>query len=172
MEEELKQPYSGTTNEDFEKIQEWLYMCLSKWYWIVISLVIALGLAMLYLLVATPSYTRKASVMIKDDEKSSTLSSEFSMFSDMGFQIGKTNIYNEMITFSSPSYMREVVEELHLDMNYKTDGRFHELTLYGKTQPVIVSLIDVDPDSYASFTMQLNDDNMVELTDFKSEDMP
>lgn len=172
MEEEVKQPYSGTTNEDFEKIQEWLYMCLSKWYWFVISLVIALGLAMLYLLVATPSYTRKASVLIKDDEKSSTLSSEFSMFSDMGFQIGKTNIYNEMITFSSPSYMREVVEELHLDMNYKTDGRFHELTLYGKTQPVIVSLIDVDPDSYASFTMQLNDDNMVELTDFKSEDMP
>ncbi len=95
MEEEVKQPYSGTTNEDFEKIQEWLYMCLSKWYWFVISLVIALGLAMLYLLVATPSYTRKASVLIKDDEKSSTLSSEFSMFSDMGFQIGKTNIYNE-----------------------------------------------------------------------------
>lgn len=172
MAEEVKQPYAGTTNEDFEKIQEWLYMCLSKWYWFVISLVIALGLAMLYLLVATPSYTRKASILIKDDEKSSTLSSEFSMFSDMGFQVGKTNIYNEMITFSSPSYMREVVEELHLDMNYKTDGRFHELTLYGKTQPVIVSLIDIDPDSYASFSMQLKDDNMVELTDFKSEDMP
>lgn len=171
MAEEVKQPYAGTTNEDFEKIQEWLYMCLSKWYWFVISLVIALGLAMLYLLVATPSYTRKASILIKDDEKSSTLSSEFSMFSDMGFQVGKTNIYNEMITFSSPSYMREVVEELHLDMNYKTDGRFHELTLYGKTQPVIVSLIDIDPDSYASFSMQLKDDNMVELTDFKSEDM-
>lgn len=171
MAEEAKQHYAGSKDEDFEKIQEWLYMCLSKWYWFVISLVIALGLAMLYLLVATPSYTRKASILIKDDEKSSTLSSEFSMFSDMGFQVSKTNIYNEMITFSSPSYMREVVEELHLDMNYKTDGRFHELTLYGKTQPVIVSLIDIDPDSYASFTMQLNDNNMVELTDFKSEDM-
>lgn len=171
MAEEVKQPYAGTKTEDFEKIQEWLYMCLSKWYWFVISLVIALALAMLYLLVATPSYTRKASILIKDDDKSSTLSSEFSMFSDMGFQVGKTNIYNEMITFSSPSYMREVAEVLHLDMNYKTDGRFHELTLYGKTQPVIVSLIDIDPDSYASFTMQLKDNNVVELTDFKSEEM-
>ena len=103
MAEEVKQPYAGTKTEDFEKIQEWLYMCLSKWYWFVISLVIALALAMLYLLVATPSYTRKASILIKDDDKSSTLSSEFSMFSDMGFQVGKTNIYNEMITFSSPS---------------------------------------------------------------------
>ena len=149
MAEEVKQnPYTGTKNEDFEKIQEWLYMCLSKWYWFVIALVIALALAMLYLLVATPSYTRKASILIKDDEKSSSLSNEFSQFSDMGLQVGKTNIYNEMITFSSPSYMREVAEELHLDMNYKTDGRFHELTLYGKSQPVVVSLIDIDPDSY------------------------
>ena len=172
MADEVKQSYAGTSmNEDFEKIQEWLYMCLSKWYWFVISLVIAIGLAMLYLLVTTPSYTRKASILIKDDEKSSTLSNEFSQFSDMGLQVGKTNIYNEMITFSSPSYMREVVEELHLDMNYKTDGRFHELTLYGKTQPVIVSLIDIDPESYASFTMLLKDNNMVELTDFKSEDL-
>ena len=172
MAEEVKS-YPGTAkDEDFVKIQEWLYMCLYKWYWFVISLVIALGLAILYLLVTTPSYTRKASILIKDDEKSSTLSSEFSQFSDMGFQVGKTNIYNEMITFSSPSYMKEVVEELHLDMNYKTDGRFHELTLYGRTQPVIVSLIDIDPESYASFTMTLKDNNEVELTNFMSEDLP
>ena len=88
MADEVKQSYAGTSmNEDFEKIQEWLYMCLSKWYWFVISLVIAIGLAMLYLLVTTPSYTRKASILIKDDEKSSTLSNEFSQFSDMGLQV-------------------------------------------------------------------------------------
>lgn len=171
MAEELNKNYPSTKNEDFEKIQEWLYMCLSKWYWFVISLVIALGLAMLYLLVTTPTYTRKASILIKDDDKSTTLSNEFSQFSDMGLAVGKTNIYNEMITLSSPSYMKEVVEDLHLDMNYKTDGKFHELTLYGKTQPVIVSLIDVEPESHASFTMMLKEGNKVELTDFKSEAM-
>lgn len=170
MAEEVNKTYNGSAkDEDFEKIQEWLYMCLSKWYWFFLSLVVALGLAVLYLLVTTPSYTRKASVLIKDDDKSSSLSNEFSMFSDMGLQKGKTNIYNEMITFTSPSYMREVVEELHLDMSYKTDGRFHELTLYGKTQPVIVSLIDIDPDSFASFTMNLKDNNEIELTNFRSE---
>ena len=172
MAEEVNKNYTGAAkDEDFVKIQEWLYMCLYKWYWFFISLVIALGLAILYLLVTVPSYTRKASVLIKDDEKSSTLSSEFSKFSEMGFQVGKTNIYNEMITFTSPSYMKAVVEELHLDMSYKTDGKFHELTLYGKTQPVIVSLIDVDPESYASFTMNLKDNNEIELTNFMSENL-
>lgn len=172
MAEEVNKNYAGNVkDDDFVKIQEWLYMCLYKWYWFVLSLAIALGLAILYLLVTTPSYTRKASVLIKDDEKSSMLANEFSQFSEMGLKMGKTNIYNEMITFSSPSYMKSVVEELHLDMNYKTDGRFHELTLYGKTQPVVVSLIDIDPESYASFTMTLKDNNEIELTNFLSEDL-
>lgn len=172
MAEEVNKNYAGNAkDDDFVKIQEWLYMCLYKWYWFVLSLAIALGLAILYLLVTTPSYTRKASVLIKDDEKSSMLANEFSQFSEMGLKMGKTNIYNEMITFSSPSYMKSVVEELHLDMNYKTDGRFHELTLYGKTQPVVVSLIDIDPESYASFTMTLKDNNEIELTNFLSEDL-
>ncbi len=172
MAEEVNKNYAGNAkDDDFVKIQEWLYMCLYKWYWFVLSLAIALGLAILYLLVTTPSYTRKASVLIKDDEKSSMLANEFSQFSEMGLKMGKTNIYNEMITFSSPSYMKSVVEELHLDMNYKTDGRFHELTLYGKTQPVVVSLIDIDPESYASFTMTLKENNEIELTNFLSEDL-
>ena len=174
MAEELNKQYPNSKNEDFEKIQEWLYLCLSRWYWFALSLIVAFGLAMLYLLVTTPSYTRKTSILIKDEEKNRSLSSEFSQFSDMGLGVGKTNLYNEMITLGSPSYMLDVVKDLHLDMNYKTDGRFHELTLYGKTQPVVVTLPDVDPDDYASFTMFLKPNNVVELTDFhdKNHDSP
>lgn len=170
MAEEATKQYPNSKNEDFEKIQEWLYLCLSRWYWFALSLVIAFGLALLYLLVTTPSYTRKMSVLIKDEDKNRSLSSEFSQFSDMGIGIGETNLYNEMITFASPSYMLDVVRDLHLDMNYKTDGQFHELTLYGKTQPVIVTLPDIDPDEYASFTMFLKPNNIVELSDFHDKD--
>ncbi|MBR5087629.1 MAG: polysaccharide biosynthesis tyrosine autokinase [Muribaculaceae bacterium] len=166
MAEEVKQNYSATKNEDFEKIQEWLYLCISHWYWFVLSLFIAFGIAILYLLMAQPSYTRKASILIKDEDKNRSLSTEFSQFSDFGVDGGKTNLYNEMITLSSPSYMLEVVKDLHLDMNYKTDGRFHELTLYGKTLPVIVTLPDIDADEYASFTLMLKPNNVVEMTDF------
>ena len=161
---QYKQP--SPKNEDFEKIQEWLYLCLSRWYWFALSLIVAFGLALLYLLVTTPSYTRKASILIKDEEKNRSLSSEFGQFTDIGFGVGKTNLYNEMITLASPSYMLDVVKDLHLDMNYMTDGRFHEITLYGKTQPVVVSLPDIDPEEYGAFTMYLKPNNVVELTDF------
>lgn len=169
-EENIKQ-YPATKNEDFEKIQEWLYLCLTKWHWFALSLIVALGLALLYLLITTPSYTRKMSVLIKDEEKNRSLSSEFSQFSEMGLNIGKTNLYNEMITFASPSYMLEVVKDLHLDMEYRTDGKFHEVTLYGKTLPVVVTLPDIDPDEFAFFTLYLKPNNVVELTDFHDKDM-
>lgn len=169
MAEETPKQYPTTKNEDFEKIQEWLYLCLSRWYWFALSLIVAFGLALLYLMVTTPSYTRKMSILIKDDDKSRSLSSEFSQFSDMGLGVSKTNLYNEMITLSSPSYMLDVVEDLHLDFNYKTDGRFHELTLYGKTQPVVVSLPEIDPDDYAIFTLYLKPNNVIELTDFRDQ---
>ena len=72
MAEETPKQYPTTKNEDFEKIQEWLYLCLSRWYWFALSLAVAFGLAILYLMVTTPSYTRKMSVLIKDDDKSSS----------------------------------------------------------------------------------------------------
>ena len=169
MAEETPKQYPATKTDDFEKIQEWLYLCLSRWYWFALSLIVAFGLALLYLMVTTPSYTRKMSILIKDDDKSRSLSSEFSQFSDMGLGVSKTNLYNEMITLSSPSYMLDVVEDLHLDFNYKTDGRFHELTLYGKTQPVVVSLPEIDPDDYAIFTLYLKPNNVIELTDFRDQ---
>ena len=172
MAEEInKQTQAATKNEDFEKIQEWLYLCLSRWYWFALSLIIALGLALLYLMVTTPSYTRMMSVLIKDEDKNRSLSSEFSQFSDMGFGVGKTNLYNEMITLKSPSYMEDVVRDLHLDFDYRTEGRFHELALYGKTLPVVVSLPDIDADEWASFTLMIKNDNTIQMTDFMDSNM-
>lgn len=156
-------------NEDFEKIRNWLYMCLSKWSWFAVSLIIAFILAFLYLLFATPTYSRRASILIKDDAKTNTLSNEFSQFSDFGMMLNsKMNIYNEMISLKSPSYMLDVVKDLHLDMNYKTDGKYHELTLYGKTLPVVVALPDIDPDDHASFELTIEPNNKIKLTNFSS----
>ncbi len=171
MAEETPKQYPTTKNEDFEKIQEWLYLCLSRWYWFAISLVIALGLAVLYLMFTTPSYTRKMSILIKDDDKSRSLSSEFSQFSDMGIVGGKTNLFNEMITLKSPSYMEDVVKDLHLDIDYKTDGRFHDITLYGSNLPMVVTLPDIDPDEWAAFTLTIKKNNSIEMTDFLDSNM-
>ena len=55
--------------DDFIRLQDLFYLCLAKWYWIVISLVITIGIALVYLLTTPPSYTRSASILIKEDAK-------------------------------------------------------------------------------------------------------
>lgn len=150
----------STKNEDFAKLQDWFYLCLSKWHWFLISFVIIGGLAVAYILTTPPTYTRKTSILIKDDDATSSLSKEFGQFSDMALGKSRMNIQNEMITFQSTTYMKEVVQALHLDMNYSVDGNFHTKVIYGKELPVNVALPDVEPDQYAGFTLKINGNNL------------
>ena len=77
--------------EDFMRIQDLFYLCLSKWYWFVISLGITLSVAILYVLVTPPVYMRSAALLIKDESKGQSLSGEVGgSFSDLGLFIAKS----------------------------------------------------------------------------------
>ena len=117
--------------QDFITIQDLFYLCLNKWHWFAISLALCLGVATFYLLRTPSVYVRTASILIKDDSKGKSSSTDMESFSDLGLFTTNTNVYNEMGTLKSPDIMREVVSRLHLEMNYQTDGRFHKQTVYG-----------------------------------------
>ena len=59
-------------NDDFLHIQDLFILCLAKWYWFVISLAVVLGVAVTYLLMTPPVYTRSASLLIKEDGNNSS----------------------------------------------------------------------------------------------------
>ena len=121
--------------QDFIRIQDLFYLCLGKWHWFVVSLAVCLGIAVWYLLTTPPVYTRSASILIKDDSKGKSASTDMETFSDFGLFTSNTNVNNEMGTLQSPDLMREVVSRLHLDMDYKVSGRFHRQTVYGRQPP-------------------------------------
>lgn len=154
--------------DDNIKIQEWLQFCKYKWHWFVISLGIMITLALVYIVVQQPLYTRQASVLVKQD-KSSSLSSDFSALS-FGISGGRTNLYNEMYTFASPTYMRDVVKRLNLDMNYSTSGRFHDRVLYGRNLPIRVALQDVGEEDNAALTLDFEKPDKVILSNFDRSD--
>ena len=130
-------------NDDFLNIQELLIMCLSKWKWFALSLVLALCCAVLYVLRTPPVYTRSASILIKEEGKGSgSLAGELSSFADMGMFSSGINVYNELITIQSPALMWEVVKRLRLDVRYSEEGTFHDNTLYGESLPVRVNFLD------------------------------
>lgn len=154
------------STQDFISIQDLFYLCLNKWHWFVISLVLCLGTATFYLLKTPSVYVRTASILIKDDSKGKSSSADMESFSDLGLFTTNTNVYNEIGTLKSPDIMREVVSRLHLEMNYQTDGSFHRQTVYGTQLPVQVLIPTLSENESATFELHLTKDGSVELSSF------
>lgn len=160
--------------EDVIQTKDLLYLCLSRWYWFVTSLVVALGIAGIYLLTTPPVYTRSASLVIKEDSKGQSLSSEIgASFSSLGLLQTNTNVNNELLSLQSPALMQHVVKRLQLNVDYLTDGQFYRPLLYGQDRPVSVSFLDLHDNETAKFTLKLLADGSIELYDFtRNEEKP
>ena len=166
---------SATSNnpkqtDDFISIQDLLYLCLSKWYWFAISLVITLAIAVLYIKMTPPTYVRTASILIKEDTKGGSLSGDVSGLSDIGLFQTNTNVNNEILSLKSPAIMLDVVKRLHLDINYTIPGSFHDKVIYGTNQPITVSFIDLPDNETAQCAVSLLTDNLIEIYDFQLND--
>ena len=104
--------------EDFLRLQDLLYLCLAKWYWYILSLVVTLGVATYYNLTTTNVYQRTASLMIKDEGKGQGIGSDVSStFSDLGLGNAKSNINNEIIAIQTPAVLLEAGKQLKLDVD-------------------------------------------------------
>lgn len=152
--------------DDFLRIQDLLYLCLARWKWFVLSLMVTIGVATVYLLRTPAVYTRTASVLIKEDSKGKSVSSDLESFSEFGLFQSGTNVNNELITFQSPALMTEVVKRLRLDMNYFVPGKFHRQVAYGLTLPVDVTINDLPENESAGFTLKIQPDGTLYLSDF------
>ena len=151
---------------DFLDIQDLLYLCLARWKWFVLSLAVTLGIAVFYILRSPSVYTRTASVLIKEDSKGKSVSSELNAFSDLGLFQSGTNVNNELIAFQSPAVMMEVVKRLRLYTSYFIPGMFHRQVAYGPTLPATVSIDGLSKNESAKFTLRIEPDSTVCFSDF------
>lgn len=158
---------SAPKGDDFLSIQDIYYLCIAKWYWFAISLIVCLGIAGFYLLKTPPVYTRTASILIKDDSKGHSFSGEVgSAFSDMGLFQSGTNVNNELVSLQSPAVMYNVVKRLQLEVDYTTEGSFYQQVRYGQNLPLSVSFTELEDNETAALTVEAIDSQKVKLTTF------
>ena len=138
--------------DDSIRIQDLFYLCLNRWYWFAISLVVTIGIAVIYLLTTPPVYTRSASLLIKEDSKGNSLSDAANLMGDFDLFQTNTNVNNEMQSLQSPAVMLDVVKRLHLDISYHTDGSFYKKVLYGRDCPYTVNFNDLKDNESIAFT--------------------
>lgn len=153
--------------DDFIRIQDLYYLCLAKWRWFVLSLVVCLGIATIYLLKTPPVYTRTASLLIKEESKGQSLSGDVgATFSDLGLFQSNTNVNNELISLQSPAVMFDVVKRLHLEVDYSTEGSFYPQVRYGQNLPLTVSFAGLADNETAGLTVEPVRPQGVKLTSF------
>jgi len=153
--------------DDFIRIQDLYYLCLAKWRWFVLSLVVCLGVAVIYLLMTPPVYTRTASLLIKEESKGQSLSGDVgTSFSDLGLFQSNTNVNNELISLQSPAVMFDVVKRLHLEVDYATDGSFYPQVRYGQNLPLTVSFAGLGDNETAALTVESVRPQGIKLTSF------
>ncbi len=110
-----------------------------NWKWFVLSLIICLGIAAIYLRYTTPVYQASGKVLIKDNiqyRRCSTLTQ-----STLGMRSTSEGVDNEMEVLTSHSLAQQTVRDLKLYVSYYAVGRVKDQILY-RTQPINV---DVDP---------------------------
>lgn len=112
------------------------------WKWFVLSLIICMGSAIIYLRYKTPVYQAYAKLLIKDDDsrgrggKSGVLTT-----SNLGIMSNSTGIDNEMEILSSLSIAQQAVRDLKLYVNYSLEGKVKDHLIYN-SEPISV---DLDP---------------------------
>ena len=150
--------------DDMITLTDLWYLCAANWRWFALSVLVCLSLATIYLLRTEPTYTQQASVMIKEDSKGGSMSSDVaSAFSDMGLGVTNSNVKNEVQVFQSPDVVLETIKRINLDVRYSTDGTFHPTTLYGESCPIIASMANVGDDQSCSFAVTLGANKAVTI---------
>lgn len=153
-------------------IGEFWKECLAKWKWFCCSVVIIMLLAITYLVVTPPKYTKKAQVLVKDEGGMGGLMGQLGGLAELGGLIGfggSSNVYNELYAMQSPWLLLNVVNQLHLDMSYTIKG-IRNKDLYAETLPIIVDLKDITEEDDVRMKIDLNKNGNVRLYKIKKND--
>lgn len=110
-------------------------------------------------------YSRKATVLIRDDSKGGGIS-ESSAFADLGLFGGKRNVDNEVLIFQSRHLMEEVARRLHLDISYKIKEGLRNKELYTHS-PIILSFPEAEERQSILVTVTPIDSTKIRLSDLQ-----
>ena len=166
MEEQIKE-----TQDSGIDIKSLIFICLSKWYWFAASVFLAFVVGLFVYLSTTPQYERGMQVLIKSDAQGagSVMGNitEFGTFGNFG---GNVTTANEIQAFMSNDLIAQVVNRMHLDVEYEEHGLFHDNVLYGEKLPIHVQFMDLKMDDVAHMHITIDNNGTFTLSDFDLND--
>jgi capsular exopolysaccharide synthesis family protein len=122
-------------------------MLILNWHWFLLSLIIFVCGALIYLRYTEPVYKVSARMLIKDENNRRRNANQMlANMEEIGFLTNSTGIDNEMEILQSRILLRDVVKDLKIYTEYRSVGRVMKPIHYG-TQPMNVDLDPIHLDS-------------------------
>ncbi|MCR4812199.1 MAG: polysaccharide biosynthesis tyrosine autokinase [Bacteroidales bacterium] len=166
MEEQIKE-----TQDSGIDIKSLIFICLSKWYWFATSVFLAFVVGVFVYLSTTPQYERGMQVLIKSDSQGAGgvmgNINEFGTFGNFG---GNVTTANEIQAFLSNDLIAQVVNRMHLDVEYEEHGIFHNNVLYGERLPIHVQFLDLKLEDVAHMQATVDSTGTFTLSSFDLND--
>ena len=153
-------------------ISEFFHLCLNKWKWFAVSVATLLLLAIAYLVVTPPKYTKKAQVLVRDEGGLGGIMGQLGGLAELGGLIGfggSQNVYNELYAMQSPWLLLNVVNQMHLDMSYTIKG-IRNKDLYGEELPITVEFKDITSEDDVRMKMDLKRNGEFKIYKLKKND--
>ncbi len=138
-----RQRMTGRKAEEMFSLRDILDIFLDNWKWFVLSVIVCIGLARLYLASQSYVYQRQAVMLVKDDAgggsgRRSNISTDALM--QLNGVLAGTSVKNEVYILHSFQLSQEVAKNLHLDVMYNFKKRLKNISLYDN-RPVTVDFL-------------------------------
>ena len=110
-----------------------------NWQWFLLSLIICVSGAMIYLRYKSPLYQVSVKMLIKEEQNNRRSNQMLANMQDFGFISNSAGIENEVEILKSRILALDAVKDLKLYVEYRSEGKVKKSLLY-KRQPICVDL--------------------------------
>ena len=153
-------------------IGEFFKLCLANKVKFAVSVAVMLLLAVAYLVVTPPKYTKKAQLLVRDNNALGGLMGKMGGLGELGGLMGlsgSSNVYNELHAMQSPWLLLTVVRKMNLDMSYIVKG-IRNKDLYGEDLPVTVKFSGLSDEDDVQMKLDLKKNGEFKIYKIKKND--
>jgi capsular exopolysaccharide synthesis family protein len=156
---------------DYVDVKEVLSKYAKRWYLFLLSILLCVALAFVYLYMATPQYRISSTLLLKNDDSdgnslSTAAPGELNLFST------KNKIDDEIEVLRANSLMQRVFREMSLNATFYVEGQFKMKEIYGSEVPIRLSITKLHPTAYdKTVTITRKTSTTYELLEEKTGDI-
>nr|WP_314494013.1 polysaccharide biosynthesis tyrosine autokinase [uncultured Chryseobacterium sp.] len=131
--------------KDFN-LREIINPYIKKWPLFLISLIVTITFAIIYIKTSKPVFKINTSILVKDAKKMSSDAGDVSMLQGIsGFGgMGTNSIENELEILQSKRIIEDVVRELKFQTPLYAKQKFYDIELFEDTNPINIILVNED----------------------------